>query len=345
MTTDLDMPIFFIIGKGRSGTTLLQNLLDANENTLVPIESTFLVHLYGKYGGVRNWNKKIIDNYVDDLFLLRKIRESWNLNPTTLKQKINAYLVENGNLYYATISKIIYLSFQSIHPKEKILIIGDKNPFYTFCIEDLLNIFPEAKFIHLIRDPRANVRSHMISFDTNFITFIAWKWRCYNKEIESKKLKYPNHFHELKYEDLVTTPEATLIKVCDFLNIDFNPNALEFHQQVKGEFGDIKKYKSGFHANLKKPIDKSLSVKWKEFFNKKQLKIINSICGDYLQKYNYEYEPSSITSNDSIGIWYGKICFKMWFSVVYSFYQSPFWVKKIAFSLIKLAVSKNRSTS
>lgn len=51
MVNIADTPFIFIVGRPRSGTTLLRTLYDAHPNVNIPPECQFVVNLYGKYGG------------------------------------------------------------------------------------------------------------------------------------------------------------------------------------------------------------------------------------------------------------------------------------------------------
>lgn len=328
------IPIFFIICKGRSGSTLLANLLDANPNIQVPFENTFLMHLHPKYKNIKTWNKKNIDAFITDLFILRKTKMNWKIDKEGLREKLYSKLNHETN--YASICQETYLSCKSIYPKKEILLIGDKNPFYTFCIDDIKEIYPEAKFIHLVRDARANVRSHIVSFKTRFLSFIALKWHYYNREVDAKKNIYPESFITVKYEDLVSNPENTLIKISHFLNINYTPDSLNFHTTVTNKLSNLIKYREGIHHNLKKPIDSSINEKWKHYFSKEQIGLINIICQKHLKFYSYEFEIKPISFFKKIEIISGKIYYKIWITTVKAFYASPFSIKKIAFKLMDI---------
>jgi hypothetical protein len=336
LSNPTDIPIFFIVSKGRSGSTLLLNLLDANPNTVVPLESTFLVHLYTKYKHVKKWNKKIVDEYLIDLYRMRKIRRRWKLDKTELKNKLYNLLEETENVTYGAVSKVIYSSYKSIFPKQNIQLIGDKNPIYTFSIPIIKEIYPQAKFIHLVRDPRANVRSHIVTFKTKFLSFIVFKWLYYNKEIEKRKMSSPDSFLTVKYENLVESPEETLTGICNFLNVVYNPEMLDFYKKVDAKYGKYEKYVKGAHASLTKPINKGFSTKWKSFFSDNQQNIINSICEKHLVKYEYEYGFKPLSLFQQFEVFFGKVYFKIWLAFVKSFYNSPFWFKKIVFKLIQI---------
>jgi hypothetical protein len=334
MKMEKNIPIFFIICKGRSGSTLLAHMLDTNPNTLIPVENTFLIHLYPKYGQIKNWEESTIDSFIDDLYILRKTLKNWKIDREKLRVELYSHLHQNTN--YASICQRTYLSFTSIYPKKNILLIGDKNPFYTFCIDEIKEIYPNAKFIHLIRDARANVRSHIVSFKTNFISFIAFKWLHYINEVEDKKEQYPDSFITVRYEDLIKTPELSLREICQFLEINYNPTSLDFHETINTKLSGYKKYSEGIHANLKKPIDPTINEKWKTYFNKKQTNIINVICQKHLKRLKYDYEIKPINNINKVEIFIGGAYYKLWLSAVKKFYKMPFSIKRVAFKIIDI---------
>ena len=63
--------MFFIIGRPRSGTTLLRILFEAHPHVIIPPESPFIISLYKKYGKVTSWDEKLIKEFCDDLFRQR----------------------------------------------------------------------------------------------------------------------------------------------------------------------------------------------------------------------------------------------------------------------------------
>ena len=61
------IPFFFIVGRPRSGTTLLRTLFDAHPNVTIPPECQFIVNLYPKYGKTSNWTESLLLSFHEDL--------------------------------------------------------------------------------------------------------------------------------------------------------------------------------------------------------------------------------------------------------------------------------------
>lgn len=292
------IPFVFIVGRGRSGTTLLQNILDANKNVLMPIESSLIIYLKQKYFTKTKWTQTDVLDFIDDIYLDRKFRKSWYINKESL---IDQFLkIPLNKLNFKLLCKLIYLNYKSPYKKAKIFLLGDKNPIYAVFLKDLIDVFPDAKFIHLIRDYRDNVLSNVNVIKTESIPLATHGWVAYNQEIEKVKKKNPSHFLTVRYEDLVSFPEEYTKKICHFLDLAYNPKMLEFNKIIekKVESDDFQSTKEmdDFHPNLIKPINTNQIRKWETVFTKKEVELIELIAGDYGKKYGYETTQQKSTN-------------------------------------------------
>jgi hypothetical protein len=101
---------------------------------------------------------------------------------------------------------------------------GDKRPAYYAFIDELDNLFPDAQFIHLVRDPRACVESLKRQEwypDEAGPCLAAWVHAVRSARRSGTKLG-PQRYLEVRYEDLVSDPEKTSRQVCDFLEEPFS---------------------------------------------------------------------------------------------------------------------------
>lgn len=284
------IPFVFIVGRGRSGTTLLQNILDANQHVLMPIESRLIIYLKQKYFTKTKWTRADVLEFIDDIYLDKKFRKYWNIKKELLKEKFLA--IPLSKISFNLLCKLIYLNYESPYKKGEILLLGDKNPTYSLFVSELLAVFPEAKFIHLVRDYRDNVLSNINVIKTESIPIAAHGWVAYNQEIEKVKKNNPTIFLTIKYEDLVAFPEENAKKNCHFLGLSYNPEMLEFNKiiekKIESESFDSTKEMADFHPNLTKPINTNHIKKWETAFTKKEVELIEFIAGDYGKKYGYE---------------------------------------------------------
>src|SRR5690606_113661 len=291
-------PIAFLVAKDRSGTTLLQTMLDSHPNICAPLESRFVLHLKSKYQNKTKWNSKLKAQFIKDLFLEQKMVLLWELDLENLQNRIAA-LPENTT--FGEICKQVYVSSKSFHPKETAKLIVDKNPIYAIMIPLLREIYPDAKFIHLVRDYRGNVNSIFSIYKKISIKKLGQSWVMSNREIEKAKSLRPENFITLRYEDLLDNPEKELTKLTNFFKLEFHPNMLTYHERISDEISayvnrspneKVRKVReigiATVHKNLSKPLKNSFKDKWKDTFSKEQLEILEKYCGAFAEKYGYK---------------------------------------------------------
>jgi hypothetical protein len=319
------LPICFIVGKGRSGTTLLQTMLDANSNVVFPIESRFVVHLKVKYSKIPSWTENVVDEMIVDLFKDKDFAMYWNLEPATIKTNIMQH--DMSRMTFASACKIIYLSYPSPFPKSRILLIGDKNPSHTLLLKELNEVFPEARYIHLVRDFRDNIVSNKQVFKRQSITLLATGWNAYNKLIEAAKKQRPQKFYTLRYEDLVKDPERYVAEVCTFLGLKFQKEMMSFHEKM----AEIKEEKytaeiTAIHPNIVKPVNTDQVNKWQKYLSDEQLKVVDQICSAEGKKYGYN-AVSGANVIVMVRELIAGIRIHIDFAVIRTYYRMPFMIR------------------
>jgi hypothetical protein len=110
---------------------------------------------------------------------------------------------------------------------------GDKTPGYIKEMVRIQRSLPEAHFIHIIRDGRDVSLSHMrMNWGPKTYEESAQLWvdRITRARRMAPKIE---HYQEVKFEDLVRDTEETLRKVCDTIDLDFDPAMLDYHERAE----------------------------------------------------------------------------------------------------------------
>ncbi|MEZ5197422.1 MAG: sulfotransferase [Bacteroidales bacterium] len=280
------MPMFFILARPRTGSSLLRLLFDAHPRIQIPIEAPVILDMYSRFGKIKKWTKDSIDAFYKDLFKLRRFSE-WIIDTEKLKKEL--YLCEGVNSFQS-LCKVVHLNYISAFEKSEIELIGDKNPHYSLQPEQLLKLFPNARFIHLTRDYRDHYLSmRRADFYESRLSLIIHNWRLSERKIEKIKLRNPKAFLTLRYEDLVLNPEVEMRKVMDFLDCEFLIEILDFHKQEdrlrKIYSAD---YLSKYFGSLLKPITAEKVGEWKIQMSDKEVEIADFIVGKYAEKAGYQ---------------------------------------------------------
>jgi hypothetical protein len=288
------IPIFFILGRPRSGTTLLSTLFNAHPNVRIAPEFPILLPLYQKFRKVKTWDEEAILLFVDHVY-----RNNVFNNRTLANLKIDREVFTASLLQMARkgtlqdfLKSINYHAF-SVYPKRETLRIGDKNPIYSIYAKRFLRIFPEAKFICIIRDYRDNFVSMRklsdLKLEAPILPLQVYRWRYVVKLFLKCKKRYPERFHLVRYEDLVTSQEETMQTLCSFIGIPYDPGVFDFFRK-KEEV--VSAYENPlidkFHSSLMNPVNTSRMNQWQKDFSEPQVKLADQIAGTYADLLGYE---------------------------------------------------------
>jgi len=336
----LATPIFFIIGRARSGTTLVKALLDAHPNVVVPVECAFLLNLYSKYGKKKYWTDALLKEFIKDLSN-EPAYKLMQIDQAGLEQKLASCAGENT---YANICMQVYGSCQSFYPKEEIKLLGDKNPAYSLYVEKIREIFPEAKFIHIIRDYRDHIVSMMrVDYEAHIVSSLAYRWKYYNRQIEKTKVAHPDIFYTLKYENFVANTSHYLQEICGFLGIPYEEKMLAYRDKKNDFYENYpKEVFIKYHKSIFDQIDSSKSGTWESKLTEKQIRIAEAVSGDYAERFGYKktFHDAHFWLNLGVipGVIYGRLFFtwgafinilpyKMKMGVIYFFALlfKPYW--------------------
>jgi hypothetical protein len=109
-------------------------------------------------------------------------------------------------------------------------------------MDTLAGALPEAHFLHIIRDGRdvaASLRRMPFAPGDGSMAAIAAAWR--DTVWRTRRLgRAVPHYHEVRYERLISEPEAVLREVCDYLSLDFDPAMLRAHERAEERLAEMR---------------------------------------------------------------------------------------------------------
>ncbi len=284
---------YYIIGNGRSGTTLLNFSLNNHSQVHCSPEFRFTIAFYKKYHQQYPIDK---DALVSDLIRYlnaiygraRTDNQIWFFNETKFIKALFAL----GDVNYVEVCKLLslHLELQKV-PPQNVHILVDKNPDYTPYAETLIRLFPETKFIITIRDYRAYVLSNLENQNNKIVNvvYFALLWRKFNQEALRLKAVYPKQVHLHPYETFLAAPKAQMQKLCTFLNIPYEGNLLAHNKKVKinpAQQADANRQVR--FSKLSKPLNTSRVAAWQSRLSAKQIALSELISGSTGKALGYE---------------------------------------------------------
>jgi len=260
-----DLKPVFIISSGRSGTTLLRSMLVASGQIAIPPETQNIHTLAVKFLAYRGLKWQELSRLMIADFESHHNFFMWDLNFAPLYLSIINLPKEKRSL--ATIIDQIYM-FYAAEKFPDANLWGDQSPIYTFHLPIILKVFPNARFIHMLRDGRDVVSSMVTRHGAEYLQEAVYRWKKSIEITKNFQKKFsPDRYHEVRYENLVQDSERTLRDICRFIGTTYDPIMLEYWRLPSTvEY----KHKS-FHQNLAKPVFSSSVGKWRERLSEDQI--------------------------------------------------------------------------
>ncbi len=299
-----NLPIHFILCTERTGSSLLNSILNQSPEILATSEELFALYLYPKYRQKIKYSEKEIHQLVHDFVYLSE--KNLNMFFSHLKIFKNHLLQHREHLPYQTLIRFIYYHFFDLKDKSELKVIADKQIKFLYYLKDVLKIFPDSKFIILTRDVRDNVliRKKRNLHHTTDIVYLSGIWndtymsvKHLFEKVDSKNILI------VHYEDLILQTEQCIQSICNFLNVRYFPEMLNFQDTYK-RFIELKRPAVGeayyqkmldFHSGLLKPISKDKIGLWQKELSTDQLQKIATICGNTANYLKYDLYSQGTT--------------------------------------------------
>ncbi|CAN5531422.1 hypothetical protein BH11ARM2_BH11ARM2_02330 [soil metagenome] len=277
--------LLFIVGSGRCGTTILRAMFDSHPEYAIPSE-THLFNHYEQYHRQKFENPATRDQGFVDLFKEDRI-EGIRLDQGRVKELLAETDGSWENLFLAMLTT--YRESRNRHRA------GEKSPKHLVRIEHLHKAYPDAKFIHVVRDPRAVVSSFV---NAKFYKYAEGKnpYRAIDKWVQAMKIHrmvmgWPDHscYATTRYEDLVTQPEVELRRLCEFMSVEFDPNMIDYKNHATVGFVRDEKNRAGIRTDLHQG---SLET-WRQKIPAKLIAMTEALCGNGMEEFGYKRDTAS----------------------------------------------------
>lgn len=300
------MKKIFIVGNSRSGTTMLGRVFDLHSKIHTFDELHFFEHQIDASTIITRpkWNHDALIALVERLITSEREYRHFFAKVTPGKYREDAkYIVtlaQDGDpisVYEA------FLSFETgLNGKD---IPCEQTPRYLFFVQEILDVFPDALIINLVRDPRDVLLSQKNKWKRRYIDSkrtplieALRSWVNYHPYTITRlwvsavrmaeRFEGSPRFISLRYEDLLEQPESSIRSLCLFTGIEFEPEML-LVSQIGSSTGKDKPESLG--------IDAKRSGAWaKGGLSETEMAICQQVAGKEMNKFNYSVEPVKVAS-------------------------------------------------
>ncbi|MGH2751091.1 MAG: sulfotransferase family protein [Actinomycetota bacterium] len=286
----LDTPFVFILGCGRSGTTMLRSMFDSHPDIAIPGESGFIWQRRNRYenrGGVD------VRRFVSELTAHPRFKR-WGLDRGLVQREL-ANPPTDG---FADLIRRLYRVYADSRGKER---FGDKTPAHVLRISQIAQLFPEARIIHLIRDGRNVAMSYVDikEWGPSSVTEAAlyWRRRVEHGRRDGGRLG-ENRYQEVTYEALVDDPESELRRLCAFVDLGFDESMLRYFERASEVLSlELHPHR---HQGLYSPPTKGLRD-WRTKMSDEDVARFEAVAGETLEEFGYGRRFDHISTASRIG--------------------------------------------
>jgi hypothetical protein len=294
-----DHPLF-ICGHPKSGTSLLRALMDGHPQLVVyPEESVFFRRYLPKSTGM-NLDKQLelAEQYLIHIF-------TWNQENPPASQ---AGFPDRD---YSAISfedvrgemRRIVANYSPRHPGDllsaAVLAFGqitsqvtadtkfwvEKSPYNEHYVETIFSWWPQARCLHVVRDPRDNYLSYRRKHPDWAAEFFAKNWiKSTQKGARNRSLFGEKSYQMIRYEDLVQSPDDTLREICEYLDINIMPE-LTNPARAGTSWAGNSMFNQEFKAISTAPVGR-----WQNKLSRDDSAVIESMAKPMLHEFDYPYE-------------------------------------------------------
>jgi hypothetical protein len=271
----------FIIGTERSGSNLLRLILDAHSRIVIPHPPhimKYLAHIEPSYGDLTvdaNMRELVFDIFA----LIEAHIFPWDEYPLDIDDIVAAAPARST---FGAVAAI----YERVREHTGKARWGNKSTFMVHFTEPVRAIYPEARFILLVRDPRdVAVSARRSIFSPCHPLLSAELWR-HQQQIGLVLLdSLPSHsITLLRYEDLTSDPQKSLAQICAFLDEDFEPDMLRFFEGAQARTGAKL---SESWENTGRPILQNNSQKFHRELAPRHILAVEATCAGPMAELGY----------------------------------------------------------
>jgi hypothetical protein len=279
----------FIVGYPRSGTTLLQRLLVTQPGIFSFPETHYfcVVEKQLKYDEAGN----ILPSCMGKIF--EKVHEKMGFQFTKEESDTLNRLAERNNLTSKRLFEYIVSRFiLNLHPVSECITSFrwiEKTPNHALFLDRIIEFYPGARALHILRHPVPAVISRKLKFPFNRetpITELAQRWNRMLEQVERSIELYPGAIYTLRYEDLVDDMNKELAVVADFLRIPYDFSLIAGIKQKQVADSLILPSEHWKQEDMNRDMTNTNEV-YKDSISREDAGAIEKITMPYLKKYGY----------------------------------------------------------
>ncbi|MDI9547485.1 MAG: sulfotransferase [Chloroflexota bacterium] len=276
----------FIAGLERSGTSLIYALLASHANIAMTRRTNLWTHFYNQYGDISD-----PANFERCLSMMMRYKRLLVLepDPEALRQEY-----WQGETTYARLFALLEEQYARRMGKPR---WGDKSLNTERYADPIFDAYPNARMIHMMRDPRDRYASVITRWKVRRggVGAGTAMWLESVKLARRNQQRYPDRYMILRYETLALQPEETLQTICDFIGEPYSPDMLT----MEGAPTFLDKGGNSSYGSRKPGVISPDSIgRYRRVLSKGEIAFVQSRATPEMLAFDYQPDPVTFEAKE-----------------------------------------------
>jgi Sulfotransferase family len=282
-TVDESTRPIFVVGAVRSGTTLVRYMLCSHPRIYLTPESNFIPRFFGSRP-TGELSAATADRIFAGIAEYKPFWRDWEGAPPDWRDVVKP----NTTLTAGSLLSGLYGAYAQQYGAPR---WGDKTPGYVAHLELLSRIFPRCQFIHVMRDARDAVTSQLETYRGRRFFYMDpyYAARTWNEQLRAGmrfgRSLPRGRYHEVRYEDVTSTPEPVLRQLCAFLDEDYDANMASPYLEARRHH-----HSQGIHRSVRKPVSTGSVGRWRRDLAAEDQRVVQPLVSALLRELGYPVE-------------------------------------------------------
>ncbi len=281
----------FIAGQERSGTSLIFALLTSHPRIAMTRRTNLWTHFYNQYGDL-----SVPENFERCLAMMMKYKRMRPLNPNSERIRREFW---QGEPTYGRLFALLEEHYAEQVGKPR---WGDKSLHTERYAGPIFEAYPEARILHMIRDPRDRYASALTRWKVSRGGVGAGTAVWLNSLALGRRNEraFPGRYRLLRYETLAGEPEATLRDICEFIGEDFAPEMLAMSgaKSFRDEGGN-----SSYGQHRPGRISTKSIGRFRQVLNPRQIALMQLFAGREMTALDYPLEAVRLSPGERLWLY------------------------------------------
>lgn len=270
----------FIGGLDRSGKTYMRFMLESHPAFAISKRTALWSRFFKRFGDLEQK-----DNLDRCLQALADHKHVSNLDIDFQRLRLD---FEAGRRSYERLFALIHEQYAKSSNK---LRWGDQSELIEKYAPQILEAYPDAKFIHMLRDPRDRYEAVLHkSQRRGGVGAATARWLYSAALAESNLQVFTQRYMIVRYENMVTNPEETVNRICGFLGEEYSPSMIKMEDVPRFARQD---------DDIPSPLTTEYIGRYRKGLAAHEIVFIQKLCGRYMQIFGYPLDQISFSILES----------------------------------------------